>query len=210
MLELSKMRDKLQRVPTQVGLSSFKNQITMNTDFSALADIVQSTTFANAANGPVTVGLAMAEERGLLSDLKLRVFDPRDLINRNGPFNAFGYEYVAPVTTGTPPNAVTTPGVHNFTAILNCQKYACLLIAHRVAVDERINGTTYQKVIPLDRHKALLVAGAYVVSAYGLAGWLLGPRDLASSTLALASPPKPKTTAPTSDQLGVTKQLAAS
>ena len=165
------MRDKLQRVPTQVGLSSFKNQITMNTDFSALADIVQSTTFANAANGPVTVGLAMAEERGLPSDLKLRVFDPRDLINRNGPFNAFGYEYVAPVTTGTPPNAVTTPGVHNFTAILNCQKYACLLIAHRVAVDERINGTTYQKVIPLDRHKALLVAGAYVVSAYGLAGW---------------------------------------
>ena len=141
----------------------------MNTDFTALADIVQSTALANAANGPVTVGLAMAEERGLPLDLKLRVFVPRDLINRNGPFNAFRYEYTPPSTSGTPP--VTTPGLHNFNAILNCEKYACLLIAHRVAVDERINGTTYQKVIPTDKHKALLVAGAYVVAAYSLAGW---------------------------------------
>ena len=141
----------------------------MNHDFTTLADIVQSTAFANAANGPVTVGLAMAEERGLPSDLKLKVFNPRDLINHEGPFGAFQYDYIAPVTTGTPP--VTTPGAHNFTPIPNCQKYACLLIAHRVAVDERISGTTYQKVIPTDKHKALLVAGAYVVSAYGLAGW---------------------------------------
>ena len=141
----------------------------MNQDFAALAEIVQSTAFANAANGPVTIGLAMAEEWGLPADLKLKVFDPKDLFVPKGPFNTFEYEFVEGATTGSPP--VTGPGTHMYNPIANCQKYACLLIAHRVAVDERISGTTYQKVIPTDKHKALLVAGAYVVAAYGLAGW---------------------------------------
>ena len=63
----------------------------MNQDFATLADIVQSTTFANCSNSPVTVGLAMAEERGLPADLKLRVFKPKDLTKHSEPFCAFRY-----------------------------------------------------------------------------------------------------------------------
>jgi hypothetical protein len=58
--------------------------------FSAFSEIMNSTRFTNVINGPVSLGLAMAEEKGLSDEDKLGVLGYADLLDGSYGFNIRG------------------------------------------------------------------------------------------------------------------------
>jgi hypothetical protein len=58
--------------------------------FSAFSEIMNSTRFTNVVNGPISLGLAMAEEKGLSDEDKLGVIGYADLLDGGYAFNVRG------------------------------------------------------------------------------------------------------------------------
>ncbi len=131
---------------------------------SSFADIINSTKFANAVNGPISLGLAMAEEKGLGDDDKLGVISWKDLLNAKFEFNIQG------AATGSERHGLNKAK----------QMHAILLATHRVAIKEKLNGVLYSSVGADQLPGALKVACAYALQAYGFIGWFAVKGDSGS------------------------------
>ncbi len=114
-----------------------------------------STRFSNAVNGPVSLGLAMAEEKGLSDEDKLGVIGYTDLLDGGYAFSVRG------VATSDGRSAVNPVR----------QMHAILLATHGVAVKERIAGVKYKSVSADQLPGAIRVSCAYALQAYGFVGW---------------------------------------
>jgi hypothetical protein len=128
---------------------------------SNFSDIINSTKFANVVNGPISLGLAMAEEKGLGDNDKLGVIGYKDLLNAGFEFNIQG--------------AATGSDRHRLSKVK--QMHAILLSTHNVAIKEKLNGVLYSSVGSDQLPGALKVACAYALQAYGFIGWFAVKND---------------------------------
>ncbi len=115
--------------------------------FSAFNDIMGSTRFSNAVNGPVSLGLAMAEEKGLSDEDKLGIIGYTDLLDGGYAFSVRG--------------AATSDGRSAVDPVR--QMHAILLATHAVAVKERIVGVKYNSVSDDQLPGAIRVSCAYAL-----------------------------------------------
>jgi hypothetical protein len=95
--------------------------------FGSLDDFASTVKFINPSNGPLHVGLAITEEKGLDDAEKLQVPDPADLLKSKGPL------------------AVTIA----YASDGNKQALIALLVAHRVATVLKIRGKDFNSRTPL-------------------------------------------------------------
>jgi hypothetical protein len=125
---------------------------------SAFSDIINSTRFTNVVNGPVSLGLAMAEEKGLNDEDKLGVIGYRELLDGAFEFNIKG--------------AATTGGHSRIDPVK--QMHAILLTVHAVAKREKLVNVRYTNIGSDQLPGAIKVACAYALQAYGFVGLFAG------------------------------------
>jgi hypothetical protein len=116
---------------------------------------MNSTRFTNVVNGPVSLGLAMAEEKGLADEDKLGVIGYKDLLDDGYAFNI----------RGTP----TSDGRSTVDPVK--QMHAILLTTHAVAMKERLVGVRYGSINADQLPGAIRISCAYALQAYGFIGW---------------------------------------
>jgi hypothetical protein len=121
--------------------------------FTSFTDILRSEQFANALNGPVALGMAMAEERGLPDSEKLAVFNPRDVLDNSYAFNVLnlGDSFPRPLKAK--------------------QVHAILVTTHRIALAEKVTDKAFSTLRGDNFPSTIRVAAAYALQAYGFTGW---------------------------------------
>jgi len=114
-------------VPSSTGLTMGSDYEGIGGVFGSLDDFASTVKFINPSNGPLHVGLAITEEKGLDDAEKLQVTDPADLLKSKGPLT---------VTIA-------------YASDSNKQALIALLVAHRVATILKISGKDFKSRTPL-------------------------------------------------------------
>ncbi len=109
--------------------------------FDSLDDFAKTVKFINPSNGPLHIGLAITEEKGLDDADKLQVPDPVDLAKSNGPLSIRIGQAADPSKQAT----------------------IALLVAHRIATVLGIANKDIKSLPASERHIAFLVTAAYAV-----------------------------------------------